>query len=96
MNHFIIDNDRAIAGVIAVPENNQVRIYVAWDWTPQVRDNNIVSFYKSSKLFQSISKENILETCRYGQELTQKEALKYFKSIISTKLIKSNNSVGVW
>jgi len=96
MKHFLIEEDRALAGVVIEPDKNGVRIFVAWDWEGQVKDKNIISFYKSREIFPFPTKENIIKTCKEGYELTQKEALKYFKAIIPPKLIKSNNMVGEW
>ena len=96
MKHFLIEEDRAVAGIVIEPENNGVRIFVAWDWEGQVKEKNIISFYKSRDIFPFPTTKNIIETCKTGKELTQKEALKYFKGIIPAKLIKSNNMVGEW
>ncbi len=95
MNYFTIDDNRGVAGLVIVPEENKCRIYVAWDWNSQV-EKGIVSFYKSRKLYDYPTKENIIETCKEGFELSQKEAVKIFSKIIPAKKIKGNNMIGVY
>ena len=91
MKNFEFD-EMGIAGIVIIPENSKVKILVAWNWKPQIDNDDIVSFYESDKLFDVPNQEAIVETCKYGRGLNRKKALQYFSGIIDKKLIIGNTS----
>ena len=78
MNYFLTKEEHAIVGLVALPEENGIRIYVLWDWENQVKEHDIFSAYKSRYLYKELNEKNILETCKIGFKMSADEAKKIF------------------
>lgn len=73
------ESGHCIAGVVAMPENNGYRIYVAWEWE-SVAERQVYGFAKARDLVKSITPEAITETAKIGWDIGgTAEAKKIFK-----------------
>lgn len=79
---FFTKDGKSIAQVVAIPENNKFRLYVAWENEPAANDG-FMGFFKSRTLYDSITESNIKETMGYGFDIANTpECKKVFKAIL--------------
>jgi len=75
-------NGESIAQVVALPENNKFRIYVAWE-NQAAAEDGFMGFYKSRDLHEKVSETTIDITMKYGIDIAHlPEAKKIFKAIL--------------
>ena len=57
---FLQQNHHCIAAIVALPENNKLRLYVAWENRAAAEDG-FMGFFKSRELYPAITPEAITE-----------------------------------
>lgn len=67
-NYAMISN-KAIGGIVVVPENTRFRIYVAWEWENQA-GKGFFAVMKSTGTHQYLSEDHICSTADYGSDIT--------------------------
>lgn len=78
---FATTNGKSIAQIVVLPEDNRFRIYVAWENEPAAK-NGFMGFFKSDKLYSSVTSQAIKETMGYGFDIAHlPECKKIFKAI---------------
>ncbi|MFV9552056.1 hypothetical protein [Algibacter sp. PT7-4] len=78
---FFTHQGKSIAAIVVLPENNQLRLYVAWENEPAA-ESGFMGFFKSTKLVDDITPELIAETMGYGKDIGHlPEAKKIFKAL---------------
>ena len=78
---FVDKNGECIAEIVALAENGQLRIYVAWE-NESAAENSFFKFFKSEKLYKEISEEAIKETMKRGFNISRSpEGRKIFKAL---------------
>ena len=76
-------NGECIAQIVALPENNQFRLYVAWENEAAAIDG-FMAFYKSRGLYRDINPAAIEETKNYGFDIGHTpECTRIFKHLFT-------------
>lgn len=79
---FVELQHRCIAAMVLLPEDDQMRIYVAWENRPAAEDH-FMRFYKSPNTYNVITKEAIIEACDYGSKLRDDVAKEVFHTLFN-------------
>lgn len=66
---FVNLNQKSIAQIVAIAEENGFRIYVAWEWEIEAK-RGIFGFTKSSKVFPNVTAELIEEAANFGWDIS--------------------------
>jgi len=70
-----------IAAIVALPERNKIRLYVAWENERAAKDG-FMGFFKARDLIELITPEAINETKDYGVDIAHlPECKKIFKAL---------------
>lgn len=78
---FFTHRGESIAAIVVLPENNKLRLYVAWENQPAA-EAGFMGFFKSEKLVDDITPELIAETMAYGRDIGHlPECKKIFKAL---------------
>lgn len=67
--NFVTLNQKSIAQIVAIAEENGFRIYVAWEWEVEAK-KGIFGFTKSSNVFPNVTSELIEETANRGYDIS--------------------------
>lgn len=83
--NFLIIENKAIAQVVALPEGDMFRIYVAWEWLDEAK-KGFFAVCKSTNLFMDLSRGSINYAADYGTDITgSEEANRLFGNMFNTK-----------
>lgn len=66
---------RCIAEIRCIPEGNEFRIYIAWEWEDMAKIG-FYGFVESMKTYPEISEMAINETCDYGSDIGMTKKVK--------------------
>lgn len=78
---FFTHNGQSIAAIVVLPEENKLRVYVAWENEPAAL-NGFIGFFKNENLYSSVTTEIIEETMAFGRDVSHlSETRKIFKSL---------------
>ncbi|MFA6924690.1 MAG: hypothetical protein WC223_10625 [Bacteroidales bacterium] len=69
------DYDKCIAGVVAIPENDKFRIYVAWGWESMAKKQHF-AFSRSRETYKIVNDSIIEKTANYGYEMYNETEIK--------------------
>lgn len=76
LKKYVKDSKRRCIGEIrCVPEGDEFRIYVAWEWE-DMAEEGFFGFLESMKTYPEISETAIDETCNYGSDIGNTEKMR--------------------
>lgn len=71
----------SIAAIVVLPEDNKMRVYVAWE-NQAAAEEGFMGFFKSEKTVTDITPEVVAETMSYGRDIGHlPECKKIFKAL---------------
>lgn len=78
---FLTIDGKSVAQIVALPENNKLRLYVAWE-NESAAEDGFMGFFKSRDLVDAITPEAIEKTKGYGIDIAHlPECKKIFKAL---------------
>jgi hypothetical protein len=80
-NNYSLINNKAIGGIVIVPENALFRVYIAWEWEDQAKEK-FFAIIKSNNLVNDFNGNWIDNISDFGIDVTDKiEVRKLFPTL---------------
>lgn len=70
-NYAMVKN-KAIAGIVLVPEKGQFRAYIAWEWEDQAMQGNFAIVESTGTIDKANISEFVNNVADYGNDVTHK------------------------